>query len=86
MGSVQGPGIFYFGGRDVKKSLRSKVPLLPLIVTKYFYYLLKYYFFFAWAFDDDDTFKYVFNMSNYNKDASPGSPHFTLVLLEEKKA
>jgi hypothetical protein len=28
----------------------------------------------------------VLNLDNYNKDGSPGSPHFTWVLLEEKKA
>ncbi len=36
------------------------------------------------AHDDDDTSKH--NLSNYKKDGSPEAPHYTWVLLEEKKA
>ena len=41
--------------------------------------------FFVFYKNDDDTSNHVFNLSNYNKDESPESVHFTWVLLQETR-
>jgi hypothetical protein len=46
--------------------------------------IVNFFVFYKNAHDDDDTSQH--NLSNYTQDGSPEVPHYTWVLLEEKKA